>query len=235
MDTIKNLKNVLSLMGASIIKKDNKMYIYDSVNDTIEPISSYKGQYTFSINRDDDSYHFSYGYNGIKITKGQEEVKFSSEGVSYSRKGNNSKYNDTYVMVNSLRATFYIKDELDDGYTEQGIKVSSNLKNLKKSITIDDNGTYKEDITNKEKDDKDVYSHVIRRYNNEGTLTSGTLFDEDILVPLDEFIKEQVAKSEEVHTSFERFNNFIPGIGSYSFEDNPVIKEIIESDQKAIK
>ena len=236
MEITSNLRNVLNLINATIIKRDNILYIYDNQLDTMERIEHTGNTYSFKVDRENGTYNFSYGYNGINITKGPEQVNFSSEGIVYSRREENSRYNDTYAKIDTLSTNFYEMNNIDGIHTEDSIKSDTDLRYLKKSHTIHRDGEeLKEDIDIREKAGVKFIHHVERKYNNKGALVTGTMFDEGLQVPVEVYVYDEFANSEVFRRVFDRFNSFIPGIGYYCAEFNEVLKSIISDNKKAVK
>ena len=236
MEITNNLRNILNLLNATIVKRDNKLFIYDSESDTMERIERDNNQYRFKIDRENGTYHISYGYNGINITKDTEQVYFSSEGIVYFSRGKNSRYNDTYVKIDTLNTNFYESKDVDGINIEESIKSDTDLRYTKKSRTIKKDGeVFKEDIDIREKEGIKVIHHTERKYNDKGSLVTGTLYDEYLQVPVEVYVYDELANSEVFRGAFDKFNNFIPGIGYYCAEYNEVLKTIIKDNKNAIK
>ena len=236
MEITSNLKSVLDLLNASIVKRDNILYVYDGDSNTMERIDRNDDNYTFKIDREDGTYNFTYGYNGIIITRGNEQVRINSEGITYTYRKDNSRFNDNYVQINSLCVNFYKKDEIENGHIEDGIKAFTDLSYFKKSSTIQQNGdTFKEDIITKENENgEDVIEHMERKYNGYGKLVTGKIYQELLQVPVEVYVYDELANSNTMRSSFDKFNNFIPGIGYYAAKENEMLESVLNSKQKAV-
>ena len=236
MEITNNLRNILNLLNATIVKRDNKLFIYDNESDTMERIERDNIKYSFKIDRENGTYHISYGYNGINITKDTEQVNFSSEGIVYSSRGKNSRYNDVYAKIDTISTNFYEMNDIDGIYIEESIKSDTDLRYIKKSRTIKKDGeVFKEDIDIREKEDIQVIHHTERKYNDKGSLVTGTLYDEYLQVPVEVYVYDELANSEVFRKTFDKLNSFIPGIGYYCAEYNEVLKSIVKDNKNAIK
>ena len=236
MEITSNLRNVLNLINATIIKKNNMFYIYDNNQDIMERIDRSDNKYSFKLERENGTYLFSYSYNGITITKDRERLSITGEGIVYTDRMNNARYNKTYVSINSMNTNFYERNDFDGGFIEDSIKVDSDLRYIKKSHTIcQDGDTYKKDIDIKEKDGIKHIHNVSRKYNSKGSLVTGTIIDEDLQVPVEVYAYDEFANSEVLKTAFDKFNNFIPGIGYYCAKYNEILNSVVGDSKKAIK
>ena len=236
MEIVESLNGVLKLLDAAIVKYDGRLYICDTVRDKTKIINRKDGNNYFEIKREDGSYHIDFNREGFSIKKGNETLSFSANGATYTDREDNSRYNKTFVHITSMAADFYEREGFDDGYLEESIKTHSNGKYLKNSRTLCSNGVViKEDVYTKEDNDRIYLTQVNRKYNERGSLVIGSEHDEEILIPVDEYVYGEMLDSDIFRTSFDKFNKFINGVGLYFADSNELLKRIISEDKKTTK
>ena len=227
------LEDILILLNIKIIQRDGKYYALDNKTGSISKVQLNKDDNTFSFIREDINYNISFNNNVISISNNnQERVLITKNEISYQNKEDNGEYNKSYVSINLSNLTFYNNN--DDINNSLSIKVSTGLDYMKKSSTINNGVTYKEDVVIYTEEDEAVAKYNKRKYSESGSLIAGTLYNEYLQVPISEYIKDELVNSDLVNESLEKIDNMIPGLCNYCVNNNSLLQTIIKEKRKTI-
>ena len=221
----KQLIDILKLLDLKILIKDGDYYLLDKDNNPSIILKNEKN-YLSNFIKDGITYHIVFNDKFISIiNENNEKVSISNNELSYQKKQENSRYNDSFVIINSTYASFY--DHYDDDYnTSMAIKFYYDDKYMEKSLTINNNDEYKEDIKVGYVDNVPTINHRVRKYDNMGKLVIGTSFDEVLDMSVEDYINYEINNDEIVQNSLNKINNIIPGIIDYSLCNNELFNLI---------
>ena len=208
----KQLGSVLELLHLKLVEKDNFLYVLNLANEELSKVHNADRGLKFDFKIDDKNYNCEYNDRAIVVSNDQDEsITISKEGIIYQRKNEGSSYNRTFAILSDKLITFYQNE--DDLATS--IKTYFGFGRMEKSTTLIDNGSYKEDITVEDVDDIPTEKHVIRKYNAEGSMVTGSLFDVRLEVPVQDYIKNELATNSVVSSTINQMNDFIPNLVTY--------------------
>ena len=220
------LVSIISLLGLNYYEDNDKVFIIDQENEDATTIERYNdGKYGFSIG--DVSCIFNQSF--ISISKGNIILNIVGGNISYKHKEEKADDNKaSYSFINNISSFYYTGDDTlydlaifyGDDAKYEGMKNSSIVK--------DPLGTTKKDVFSSV--DNSTIRHIHIRYNNDGSMVGGTTFDEELIIPYEEYILQEIGTNPVIPSVFEDMNANIPGIVEYYSSINPSFKKIVNKN-----
>ncbi len=219
------LGSVFSLLHLKLIERDNFLYVLNLSNEELSKVTNERNGLRFDFRMNDTNYSCSYNNHFIAISNdNNESISFTGGGVFYQKKNDNSPYNKSFVILSDDLITFYQADE--KGYAAS-LKTEYGFKRMEKSITIEDNGCLKEDIIVENVDGVPTEKHRIRKYDEEGKMLTGKLFDVTLDIKVEDYIKNELLTNPIVNDSLSQLENFIPNSVNYCSYSMPLINQLL--------
>jgi len=235
MLNIDKINRILNSFNLEVVEKDNAYFIID--NNKITKLK-FNDLYEYSFNRDGIDYSIKFNNSKMIINNSKkEQLTINNNEFIYEEKEDNSIYNKSTFSISGNAINFYKKELLDDGYESLSIKLhchNNGFGYLKISETLGGNGTFKIDYKVDIEKDKTTRTNMTRKYNEQGNQITGSIQREEIDLPINVYILEQLKDMTLIDELLDQVNNFVPNITTIIEENNNHLKTIHKQKQKTI-
>lgn len=224
------LNSITKLLNLNYYEKDNHIFILNPDNGKTSILEK-KGNTTYVfktiINNEPTKVEFDQNY--ISIDKDNKTVFIEDNNLFFANKEEN---NLSYISL-IYKKHLCFKKQKNDIYNSLSIELDNNKYNqMIKEINVKDiTGITSEKIEISE-NPYTIAKHYIHRYDLNNKMTSGTIYKDDIYIPINEFIEDEIQNNQLIIETVTEMENTIPGIIDYNKNMFPFLTKIKENYTK---
>ncbi len=231
------LSKVLELLGLNYYEKNGKVIIINSEENTYSLLKQNNGKSSFDITKNGEKIHCNFNDNNssINLAIGSKVYIFMSPNtISYSKRD---------LEEGDISYIDFIKGE--------SISIFKEKNNISTTVTISIKDGKYDSITKTviSKDHKGatrgetiifgnpsaIAKNRITQYNREGKMLRGTVYEDQLYLSTNEYIKEELSYNPLLLEILTEMEEAVPGIIDYTSNDNSLIKEIYTENEKHFK
>ena len=221
---LNQLNSIASLLNLNYYQKGGYLFIIDSDNGKSSVLEK-KGdnKYSFSIEKDGENIKVEFDYNSLSIEKSNKFIYMNDNSLYFANNNDDEKsYLDLFYKGdlifnkenNDIKSHLTIKSENEKYYQiikENRIKDTTGITNEKIVIA---------------ESPYTVANHLIHRYDLNQKMTGGSLYTEEIFIPINDFIEDEISNNPIIVTTVNDMENTLPGIVDYNKKMFPFLKDI---------
>ena len=221
------LNHITELLNLDYYTKSGKFYVCDLKNEQLCFVRNYNyrnPRYHFSIKRENGDISCDFDFSTANIGIGDHKNFFLSDGrLNYEQTDDN--YKKLYVDISNNDLYFFRRNE----NSAESISVSfdnNSFHQMKKKIYAADSHVKSEEDLVVEDSPITFAKHNIRRYYDSMKTYTDHYYREDLYVPIDKFIQDEIAINPIVLNAISEMENAIPGILKYEKCNLPILKKL---------
>ena len=224
------LNNIINLLNLEYYEKDNHILILNPDNGETTLLER-KGDSSFVfktiINNEPTRVEFDHNYINIDIDN--KTIFMDNNNLFYANKEEN---NQSYISL-VYKTKLCFEKQKNNICNSLNIDLDNNEYNqMIKEINVKDStGITNEKIEISEKP-YTIAKHYIHRYDLNNKMTSGTIYQDDIYIPINDFIEDELLNNPLILETVTEMENTLPGIIEYNKEIYPFLTEIINNYTK---
>ena len=224
------LNSITKLLNLEYYEKENKIFILNPDNGETTILEK-KGNTTYVfktiINNEPTKVEFNHSYISIEIDN--KTIFMDENNLFYVNKEDN---NLSYISL-IYQTHLCFKKQKDDIYNSISIDLNNNKYNqMIKEIKVKDTTS----ITNEKieilENPYTIAKHYIHRYDLNNKMTSGTTYQDDIYIPINDFIDDEINNNPLIIEIVKEMENTLPGIIEYNKKMFPYLTKIIDNYTK---
>ena len=206
------LNSITRLLNLEFYEKDGNIFILNPNNGYTTPLEKNNTfVFTTEINNQVVKVEFDNSY--VNINMDNKSIFMDETSLFYA-----NKEEDNIEYLNLEYNKMYCFEKQKNNISNKiNIEINNNQYNkMIKEIRINENsGIINEKIEFKE-EPYTIAKHYIHRYDSNEKMTSGTLYQDDIYIPINTFIEDEINNNSIINEIVTNVENTIPGIIDYN-------------------